>query len=62
MLLERRGIGLAHDRLRRDEPLGELDIVTYLAHSRVTEQRAADQMGMLRNSFGDHPRWAGRSG
>ncbi|TBO56596.1 ferritin-like domain-containing protein [Streptomyces kasugaensis] len=55
MLLERRGIGLAHDRLRRDEPLGELDIVTYLAHSRVTEQRAADQMGLLEKCFGDHP-------
>ncbi len=55
MLLERRCIGLAHDRLRRDEPLGELDIVTYLAHSRVTEQRAADQMGLLKNCFGDHP-------
>ncbi|MEE4423021.1 ferritin-like domain-containing protein [Streptomyces bugieae] len=55
MLLERRGIGLAHDKLRRDEPLGELDIITYLAHSRVTEQRAADQMATLARHFGDHP-------
>lgn len=55
MLLERRGIGLAHDKLRRDEPLTELDIITYLAHSRVTEQRASDQMRMLRRFFGDHP-------
>ncbi|MFG2289042.1 ferritin-like domain-containing protein [Streptomyces sp. NPDC048595] len=55
MLLERRGIGLAHDKLRRDEPLGELDVITYLAHSRVTEQRAADQMEMLTKYFGDHP-------
>ena len=55
MLLERRGIGLAHDKLRRDEPLTELDIITYLAHSRVTEQRAADQMEMLKAYFGDHP-------
>ncbi|QRX91427.1 ferritin-like domain-containing protein [Streptomyces noursei] len=55
MLLERRGIGLAHDRLRRDEPLSERDIVTYLAHSRVTEQRAAEQMVLLRRYFGDHP-------
>ncbi|PBC81496.1 hypothetical protein SAMN05428945_3966 [Streptomyces sp. 2224.1] len=54
-LLERRGIGLAHDKLRRDEPLTELDIITYLAHSRVTEQRAADQMVMLNKHFGDHP-------
>ncbi|MDN3264484.1 ferritin-like domain-containing protein [Streptomyces sp. CSDS2] len=55
MLLERRGIGLAHDRLRRDEPLTVPDIVVYLAHSRVTEQRAADQMALLGRHFGDHP-------
>ncbi|MEU1947859.1 ferritin-like domain-containing protein [Streptomyces sp. NPDC020125] len=55
MLLEARGIGLAHDKLRRDEPLTEHDIVIYLAHSRVTEQRAAAQMVMLRRYFGDHP-------
>ncbi|MEW1655455.1 MULTISPECIES: ferritin-like domain-containing protein [unclassified Streptomyces] len=55
MLLERRGIGLSHDRLRRDEPLGERDVLTYLAHSRVTEQRAAEQMLLLRGYFGDHP-------
>ncbi|MEU9503557.1 ferritin-like domain-containing protein [Streptomyces sp. NPDC048196] len=55
MLLERRGIGLAHDKLRRDEPLGELDVITYLTHSRVTEQRAADQMALLTKHFGDHP-------
>jgi len=55
MLLEQSGIGLAHDKLRRDEPLTVQDIVTYLSHSRVTEQRAADQMVMLRKDFGDHP-------
>ncbi len=55
MLLEQRGIGLAHDKLRRDEPLTERDIIVYLAHSRVTEQRAADQMDMLVTYFGDHP-------
>lgn len=55
MLLERRGIGLAHEKLRRDEPLTEQDVVVYLAHSRVTEQRAADQMVMLVRQFGDHP-------
>ncbi len=59
MLLEQRGIGLAHDKLRRDEPLTEEDILVYLSHSRVTEQRAADQMDMLVNYFGDHPE-AGR--
>ncbi|WP_055553346.1 ferritin-like domain-containing protein [Streptomyces sp. NBRC 110028] len=55
MLLEARGVGLAHEKLRRDDPLTEHDIVLYLAHSRVTEQRAAAQMTMLRDCFGDHP-------
>ncbi|MGW7054860.1 ferritin-like domain-containing protein [Streptomyces sp. NPDC054887] len=59
MLLEQRGIGLAHDKLRRDEPLTEEDVLVYLSHSRVTEQRAADQMDMLVKYFGDHPE-AGR--
>ncbi|MFI6286269.1 ferritin-like domain-containing protein [Streptomyces sp. NPDC051018] len=55
MLLERQGIGLTHDKLRREEPLSDEDIVVYLSHSRVTEQRAADQMVMLVKYFGDHP-------
>ncbi|WP_055626503.1 ferritin-like domain-containing protein [Streptomyces hirsutus] len=55
MLLERGGIGLAHDRLKCDEPLTVEDIVTYLAHSRVTEQRASEQMELLRKHFSDHP-------
>ncbi|MEW2047440.1 ferritin-like domain-containing protein [Streptomyces sp. NPDC005476] len=55
MLLERAGIGLAHERLRTDEPLTVQDLVTYLAHSRVTEQRAAEQMRLLSTHFGDHP-------
>ncbi|MFE5818450.1 ferritin-like domain-containing protein [Streptomyces sp. NPDC056479] len=55
MLLERHGIGLAHDKLKADKPLTVDDVITYLAHSRVTEQRAADQMIMLRNYFSDHP-------
>ncbi|GAA3135393.1 ferritin-like domain-containing protein [Streptomyces rectiviolaceus] len=54
-LLERQGIGLAHEKLRREEPLTERDVVVYLSHSRVTEQRAADQMDMLVTYFGDHP-------
>ncbi|MFD8385009.1 ferritin-like domain-containing protein [Streptomyces sp. NPDC059679] len=55
MLLEARGIGLGHDKLRRDEPLTEQDIITYLVHSRVTEQRASAQMAMLCRYFGDDP-------
>ncbi|MFG1810859.1 ferritin-like domain-containing protein [Streptomyces sp. NPDC049040] len=54
MLLERAGIGLAHSRLRADQPLSEQDIVVYLAHSRVTEQRASEQMALLVKHFGDH--------
>ncbi|MFJ2216163.1 ferritin-like domain-containing protein [Streptomyces sp. NPDC101062] len=55
MLLEGRGIGLTHTKLRRDETLTEDDILVYLAHSRITEQRAAEQMEMLVRYFGDHP-------
>lgn len=55
MRLERAGIGLAHSRLRRDQKLTEHDIVTYLAHSRVTEQRASEQMQTLRKYSADRP-------
>ncbi|MFI5804148.1 ferritin-like domain-containing protein [Streptomyces sp. NPDC051561] len=55
LLLEHAGIGLPHSRLRADTALSEEDILIYLAHSRVTEQRAADQMDMLVTHFGDHP-------
>ncbi|MBQ0829836.1 ferritin-like domain-containing protein [Streptomyces tagetis] len=55
MLLERHGIGLAHDQLRADRPLTVRDVITYLAHSRVTEERAAGQMALLRKHFADHP-------
>ncbi|MFI6336501.1 ferritin-like domain-containing protein [Streptomyces sp. NPDC050535] len=55
MLLERHGIGLAHDKLKSDEQLSVRDIVTYLAHSRVTEQRASEQMELLRKHFADDP-------
>jgi hypothetical protein len=48
MLLENRGIGLAHTQLGQDTKLTERDIIAYLAHSRVTEQRASEQMRMLR--------------
>ncbi|MEV0735762.1 ferritin-like domain-containing protein [Streptomyces sp. NPDC050549] len=55
MLLERHGIGLAHEKLKGETPLTVQDIVTYLAHSRVTEQRASEQMDLLRRHFADHP-------
>jgi hypothetical protein len=55
MRLEAAGIGLAHARLRGGEELTDRDIVTYLAHSRVTEQRASEQMQALRTYAGDRP-------
>ena len=55
MRLEIAGIGLAHSRLRGDQKLTESDIITYLAHSRVTEQRASEQMRALRKCAGDRP-------
>jgi hypothetical protein len=53
--LEAVGIGVAHSLLRGDEKLTEHDIVTYLAHSRVTEQRASEQMHALCKYAGDRP-------
>lgn len=55
-LLERRGIGIGHQALRRAALLEERDVVVYLAHSRVTEQRASEQMATLRKYFGADPR------
>jgi hypothetical protein len=54
MRLEREGIGLAHSKLRAAKPLTEADIIAYLAHSRVTEQRAAEQMRSLRRYSPDN--------
>jgi hypothetical protein len=48
MRLEKVGMGLALARLRGGEKLTERDIITYLAHSRVTEQRVSEQMQALR--------------
>jgi hypothetical protein len=54
MLLEDSGVGLARSQLGRASRLTERDIITYLAHSRVTEQRASEQMQLLRKSAGRH--------
>jgi rubrerythrin len=53
--LERRGIGLAHERLHRDEPLSDEEILRYLVHSRVTEQRAHEEIEQQREVFADDP-------
>lgn len=55
MLLERQGVGLAHERLNSDVPLTEREIIVYLAHSRVTEQRASEQMRQLVKAYADNP-------
>ncbi len=51
MLLERLGIGLAHERLYRDDLMTVDDIIVYLAHSRVTEQRSAEEIELQRRYF-----------
>jgi rubrerythrin len=53
--LEVAGIGLAHSLLRGEEKLSEYDIISYLVHSRVTEQRASEQMRALRKYAGNRP-------
>jgi hypothetical protein len=55
MLLERQGIGLIHERLKDDRPLTDRDVITYLVHSRVTEQRASEDMRLMVRVFGDDP-------
>lgn len=55
MLLERRGIDLAHARLVEDRPLAAEEIILYLAHSRKTEQRAAEQVAQMLACMGDDP-------
>jgi hypothetical protein len=55
MRLEATDIGRAHAQLRGAEQLTERDIVSYLAHSRVIEQRASEQMQALRKYAGNLP-------
>jgi hypothetical protein len=55
MRLERAGIGLAHERLFRDEPLEDEELLRYLVHSRVTEQRAHEEIEQQVEIFGDDP-------
>jgi hypothetical protein len=55
MLLERAGIGLSHERLRRSDPLSDEEILRYLVHSRVTEQRAAEEVATQKQLFADDP-------
>jgi hypothetical protein len=58
MLLEERGFGVAHEELRDNQPLSEQDIIAYLVHSRVTEQRASEQMRTLGRYTTGRPEFA----
>lgn len=49
------GIGVSHDRLRSEEPSTELDVIAYLAHGRVTEQRGAEEIELQSRIFADDP-------
>ena len=53
--LEQAGIGLAHARLHEERPLGEEELLKYLVHSRVTEQRAAEEVQQQLEIFRDDP-------
>ena len=55
MRLERRGIGLSHERLRCSEPLSDEEILRYLVHSRITEQRAHEEIERQRRLLADDP-------
>jgi len=54
-LLEQAGIGLSHPRLKQERLLSDEEIIVYLVHSRVTEQRAAEEVAMQCRVFGDDP-------
>ena len=55
MRLERAGIGLSHERLLEDRPLSDAEILKYLIHSRVTEQRAFEEITQQKRVFRGHP-------
>jgi hypothetical protein len=53
--LEQEGSVLTHDRLREDRPLSDEEVLRYLAHSRLTEQRAAEEIELQLRIFEDDP-------
>ena len=58
MLLENRGIGLPHDRLHKDAPLNRDEFLKYLVHSKVTEERASEEVNLMLKVFEDDPELA----
>jgi len=53
--LEQAGIGLSHTRLHDERPLTDEELIKYLVHSRVTEQRAAEEVQEQLSIFEDDP-------
>jgi hypothetical protein len=48
-------VGVDHERLRSDEPSSNHEIIQYLAHGRVTEQRGAEEIELQRRIFAEDP-------
>ena len=55
MQLEEAGIGLSHTLLQQDHPLTDEEILRYLVHSRVTEQRAFEEITQQEQVFRGDP-------
>ncbi len=53
--LEQAGIGLAHARLLEEKPLDDEELLKYLVHSRVTEQRAMEEVQLQLGIFRGDP-------
>jgi hypothetical protein len=53
MLLERKGMGLSHVRLHRSHALNADEFLQYLVHSKITEERASDEVNRLLGVFAD---------
>jgi rubrerythrin len=53
--LEQAGIGLSHERLQQQQPLSDEELLKYLVHSRVTEQRASEEVEEQLSIFRDDP-------
>ncbi|WNV03406.1 ferritin-like domain-containing protein [Candidatus Methylospira mobilis] len=53
MLLERKGMGLSHTRLRQNHALTPDEFLQYLVHSKITEERASDEVNRLLAVFAD---------
>ncbi|GAU71204.1 hypothetical protein SSP35_29_00370 [Streptomyces sp. NBRC 110611] len=53
--LEQRGLGVPHRRLRDARPLCEEDVIAHLSRSRVTEQRGAAELRLMRKALAQRP-------